>query len=449
MKVSLFVELSVPKPWDASSEAQCILDNLATVELADQVGFHGVWITEHHFLEEYAHASAPEVFLAALARTTKRIRLGHAVIQSIPLVNHPARIAERIGMLDVISGGRVELGTGEGSSVAELAGFNVDPGRKRDMWREGTKTAIRCMSETPFRGVEGEYISMPPRNVVPKPLQKPHPPLWVACTRDSTIDLASSHAIGALSFSLAGPEQASERVTRYYDGLESAIPFAASPNPNILFLGGNLVCAPTKDDAMNRIGWNSGFFGHGVAHYYTGPMHSPGRENLWQEYLDSATGRTQPLARDGSPLGGDRDDWERLAKAAKEAQLRDSAVGDVDQIRRWIERFEAAGADEIMFMLGAWNLEHDLETVEKVGTLILPAVIERDEQHVADKQRRLAPLLERIEARRVDDVSPYPDDFRFGGVPVSWTDQKVHDEIGASMREASALIQQKIDSPAQ
>ncbi|MGE3329297.1 MAG: hypothetical protein AB7N61_28200, partial [Acidimicrobiia bacterium] len=118
-------------------------------------------------------------------------------------------------------------------------------------------------------------------------------------------------------------------------------------------------------------------------------------------------------------------------------------------IRRWIERFEAAGADEIMFMLGAWNLEHDLETVEKVGKLILPAVIERDEQHVADKQRRLAPLLEQIEARRVEDVSPYPDDFRFGGVPVSWTDQKVHDEIGASMREASALIQQKIDSPAQ
>lgn len=446
VKVSLFIELSVPKPWGDTTEADRINESLVTVEAADKAGFHAVWVTEHHFLEEYAHASAPEVVLAALARTTKNIRLGHGITQTIPLINHPARIAERVSTLDIVSGGRVEFGTGEGSSVAELDGFQVDPGKKRAMWLEGTKAAIRCMSETPFRGIQGEFVTMPPRNVVPKPVQKPHPPVWVACTQESTIDLAARSAIGALSFSLFGPESATDRVTKYYSALEEAIPFTNVINPNILFTGGHLVCAPTSEEALRRIGLNSGFFGFGAAHYYTGPTHRPGQEDLWQSYLEKTAGEGQLLAADGRPLSGDRAEWERLAKATSKSSLEDSPVGNVDQVRRWIERFEAAGADEVMFFLSAWNLEHDLETIELVGKHILPAVMERDAVHVAEKAKRLAPIIDKIEQRRVPDESPYPADYEFGGVPLSWADKAVHDEINAAMRDGAELQKRRLES---
>ncbi|ETW91960.1 MAG: hypothetical protein ETSY2_55165, partial [Candidatus Entotheonella gemina] len=177
-------------------------------ELADQLGIEYVWEVEHHFLEEYSHSSAPEVFLAACSQRTKQIRLGHGIILTAPHYNHPARTAERVAMLDLVSNGRAEFGSGESGSMAEMGGYHIDPPLKRPMWREGLEIALRCMTETPFTGYEGTYVSMPPRNVVPKPVQKPHPPLWVACSRRETILLAAQAGIGALTFAFIDPEEA-------------------------------------------------------------------------------------------------------------------------------------------------------------------------------------------------------------------------------------------------
>ena len=96
-------------------------------ELLDQIGIDSFWLVEHHFLEEYSHSSAPEIFLAALSQRTKHLRLGHGIMHTPPSINHPARQAERIATLDIVSGGRVEFGTGEGSSAAELDAFGIDP----------------------------------------------------------------------------------------------------------------------------------------------------------------------------------------------------------------------------------------------------------------------------------------------------------------------------------
>ena len=159
---------------------------LDEVEAADKAGFSTVWLTEHHFLEEYCHSTAPEIFLAAASQRTKNIRLGFGIMHLPPAVNHPARVAERIATLDLLSNGRVEFGTGESSSVGELGGFNIDPADKRAQWEEALEVSIRCMIEEPFTGFKGEHIEMPARNVIPKPLQKPHPPVWVACTRPAT-----------------------------------------------------------------------------------------------------------------------------------------------------------------------------------------------------------------------------------------------------------------------
>src|SRR5215218_1591437 len=235
MRFGLFYEHQLPRPWDEGENEKLLTDALDQIELADRIGFDHVWEVEHHFLEEYSHSSAPEVFLAACSQRTSRIRLGHGIVQ-LPLgFNHTARIAERIATLDLISDGRVEFGTGETSSEAELGGFGVERASKRAQWSEALDAVTRMMVEEPFAGYDGEYLHMPPRNVVPKPLQKPHPPLWVACSRKETIHLAAEKGIGALSFSFINPDEARAWVTDYYATLQSdaCVPAGFAVNPNL------------------------------------------------------------------------------------------------------------------------------------------------------------------------------------------------------------------------
>src|SRR5437763_9497748 len=143
MRFGIFYEHQQPRPWGDGSTERLLNDALDQVELADELGFHNVWEVEHHFLEEYSHSSAPEVFLAAASQRTKRIRLGHGIVQLPPGFNHPARVAERIATLDLVSGGRVEFGGGESSSRMELGGFGVDREQKRSQWDEALDAITR------------------------------------------------------------------------------------------------------------------------------------------------------------------------------------------------------------------------------------------------------------------------------------------------------------------
>src|SRR5215813_15363567 len=136
MKFGIFYEHQLPRPWEPGAELRLFQHALDQVELADHLGIDYAWEVEHHFLEEYSHSSAPEVFLAAASQRTKRMRLGHGIVQLPPNFNHPARVAERIATLDLISGGRVEFGTGESGSQMELGGFGVDRDAKRAEWDE-------------------------------------------------------------------------------------------------------------------------------------------------------------------------------------------------------------------------------------------------------------------------------------------------------------------------
>src|SRR4051812_11279928 len=166
MKFGIFYEHQLPRPWDAEDEHKLLKDALDQVELADRLGIDYVWEVEHHFLEEYSHSSAPEVFLATASQRTSRIRLGHGIVALPHQYNHTARIAERVATLDLISDGRVEFGTGETSSEAELGGFGVERASKRDQWNEALDAVTRMFVEEPFAGYDGEYLKMPPRNVV-------------------------------------------------------------------------------------------------------------------------------------------------------------------------------------------------------------------------------------------------------------------------------------------
>src|SRR3954462_5763856 len=143
MRFGIFYEHQMPRPWEDGAHERLLRDALDQVELADRVGFDYVWEVEHHFLEEYSHSSAPEVFLAAASQRTKRIRLGHGIVQIPPQANHPARVAERIATLDLISDGRLEFGTGESSSQAEFGGLLLERAQKRQMWDDALDAITR------------------------------------------------------------------------------------------------------------------------------------------------------------------------------------------------------------------------------------------------------------------------------------------------------------------
>src|SRR5436190_18551951 len=216
MKFGIFYELQLPKPWGPDDERQLVQDALAQVELADRLGLDYAWAVEHHFLEEYSHCSASDVFLAAAAARTKRIRLGHGIRQVIPNYNHPARTAEAIAMLDLVSNERAELGIGEGATRLELGGFNIPAKEKRAMSLEAAEQIANMMVMTPYPGFEGRSFKFPCRNVIPKPMQKPHPPMWMACTNRDTIKIAASHGLGALAFAFIDEAEARTWSQIYY-----------------------------------------------------------------------------------------------------------------------------------------------------------------------------------------------------------------------------------------
>jgi alkanesulfonate monooxygenase SsuD/methylene tetrahydromethanopterin reductase-like flavin-dependent oxidoreductase (luciferase family) len=414
MKFGIFYEHQLPRPWEEGSEHKLLKDALDQVELADKLGIDYVWEVEHHFLEEYSHSSAPEVFLAAASQRTSRIRLGHGIVQ-LPLgFNHTARVAERVATLDLLSDGRVEFGTGESSSEAELGGFEVDRNTKRDQWEEALDAVTRMFVEEPFAGIQGKYLTMPPRNVVPKPLQKPHPPLWVACSRRETIHLAATKGIGALSFSFIEPAQAKEWVDDYYATVQSelCVPGGFAVNPQVACVI-PFMCHEDEETAIDR-GLDGGhFFGYSLGHYYVFGNHIPGKTNVWDEFQERR-----------SLLGFDRNVAAQTGQVLGAQLLQEGlgslrgAIGTPDQIRELIRGYEAAGVDQLIFVsqAGKNKHEHICESLELFAREVMPEFQDRADAHDKQKMERLARAIEAAMARRTAarEVDP---NYAFNALP--------------------------------
>jgi len=371
MKFGLFYEHQVPTPWDEGSELRVYQEALDQVELADRLGIDYVWEVEHHFLEEYSHSSAPEVFLAACSQRTKRIRLGHGVMLMSPHYNHPARAAERIAALDLVSRGRVEWGTGESASALEMEGFNQDPAQKTALWREGAEQAANMLAMTPYPGFHGRYFSMPARNVVPKPVQKPHPPMWLACSRRESIHRAARMGLGALAFAFVEPEQAAHWVQEYYDIIKSdeCVPISHTVNPNVAIVSAMSVHADeTEAIARGREGFK--FFGYSLGYVAAYGRHRPGRSELWRKFKE-----VEATIPENRGHGG---------------------IGTPDQVRAQFERYEAIGMDQIIFVqqVGNNRHEHICESLELFARELLPAFKERDAIRQQQKAEELAPYIE-------------------------------------------------------
>ena len=398
MKFGLFYEHQLPRPWTDDSEHKLLKDALEQVELADRLGIDHVWEVEHHFLEEYSHSSAPEVFLAAASQRTSRIRLGHGIVQLPFAFNHTARVAERIATLDLVSDGRVDFGTGEASSEAELGGFLIDRNRKRDQWAEALDAVTRMFVESPFAGYAGEFFEMPVREVVPKPLQKPHPPLWVACSRRETIHLAATKGIGALSFSFVEADEARHWVDDYYATIasEACVPGGFAVNPNLAVVL-PMMCHADEQTAIDRGIDGAHFFGYSLGHYYAFGSHRPGRTDIWDEFQRNreAYGFARPIAaRTGQVLGA-----QLFEKGI--GSLR-GAIGTPDQVRHLLRAYAEVGVDQVIFVSQAGTNRHEdiCESLELFAREVMPEFHEGEEAREKAKLERLAPAIEAALARR-------------------------------------------------
>ncbi|MEM7364721.1 MAG: LLM class flavin-dependent oxidoreductase [Pseudomonadota bacterium] len=396
MKFGIFYEHQLPRPWDEGVELQLFQDALDQVELADKLGIDYAWEVEHHFLEEYSHSSAPEIFLSAASQRTKNIRLGHGIRQVIPNYNHPARTAECIATLDLVSGGRVEFGTGESSAILELGGFDIPVQSKRSQYLESTEQIANMLAMDPYPGYEGEYFSMPCRNIVPKPVQKPHPPLWVACSNRETIKMAARLGIGALTFAFVDPMDAKHWVDEYYNIIKSdeCVPIGHAVNANICMVT-SFSLHHDRATAIERGLEGFEFFGYALGSLYGFGAHKPGRTNLFEQFTEQRRKRLEESPIDMTQaLGQER-----------------GGIGTPEDMRVHLRKFEEVGVDQVTFIqqAGMNKHEHICESLEIFASEVMPEFKEREADRLAAKEKELAPYIQAAMERK-QYMRPMSDD---------------------------------------
>ena len=383
MKFGVLYEHQLPRPWDGDAELAVVQQSLEQVVLADRLGVDTAWAVEHHFLEEYAHCSAPEVFLAACAARTERIRLGHGIVLMPPAYNPPARVAERLAMLDLVSRGRVDWGVGESSSRLELEGFGIDPADRRAMSLEAVEQVADMLVMEPYPGFQGRRHASP--DVVPKPVQKPHPPLWLACSNRNTIRLAARLGVGALTFTFIDAAEARQWVDDYHQTLaRECVPIGHAVNAQVAMLTG-LSCHRDGEEARRRGLDGFRFFQFALAHYYAYGQHRPGRTDLWQQFV---------AVRDElgtEVLGGGT-----------------GCIGTPAEVVRTLEGLEAAGVDQAIFIQQSGRARHEdiCDSLELFATAVLPPFREREAAGASARAAARAPHGEAALARKAPPASP-------------------------------------------
>jgi alkanesulfonate monooxygenase SsuD/methylene tetrahydromethanopterin reductase-like flavin-dependent oxidoreductase (luciferase family) len=354
MKFGLFYEMETPRPWNALSEYNIYWEALAQIELADRIGFDNVWEVEHHFLEEYSHSSAPEVFFGAVSQRTKNIRISHGV-RLLPFkFNHPIKLAEEAAVLDIISNGRVEFGTGRSTTAQELDGFSVDYDRTRAEVREALDIIVKAWTDEILE-YDGKLMKIPPRRVVPKPIQKPHPPMWMACVAPESYQMAGDRGMGVLSFSLNW-DQVQNAMAAYRASFAKRTD-QVGKLPNEAFAN-FVVCHVAENKDEEAIGIEGArWFMHNVAKLFEPLMV---KNQLYSyDYLRNL------MAMDLDP------------RDATDAQLKQHpmvVVGNPDEVNRKLEVFQKAGVDQILCFKQSGRIPHQniMHSLRRMSKHVLP-----------------------------------------------------------------------------
>jgi len=377
MRLSLAFEMQRPQVDDHA----VVEETLAQCVLADEVGFDTVWFVEHHFLTTFSGSPCPEVMFGALSRMTKRIRLGFGVV--ILPYHHPVRVAERVAMVDHLSGGRVEFGTGR-SAPYELIGMGIDPRETRAMWEESLRMIPKIWEDGLF-SAEGRFWKIPPREVRPKPYQKPHPPIWVAAQQPATYQLAAELGIGVMALSVAAPTYLAPHIKQYKERVRHTKPVGKFVNDQ--WLSATMAVCDRDNRAARDLAAKSlrTFFGpdrpylKDQTHLYEQLVASWGgvpdhlRANF-SRYLKTEGAEGAPEV---DLSGGSGQIASALWNQIDADTLVERGVlvaGDPESCLRAIAIHEEAGVDELQFLMATETVSHEaaMSSIEMFGKYVIP-----------------------------------------------------------------------------
>jgi alkanesulfonate monooxygenase SsuD/methylene tetrahydromethanopterin reductase-like flavin-dependent oxidoreductase (luciferase family) len=361
MEFGIFIQGHVPKARvdaeGADAEHNALMGEIELVKTADRTGWKYVWLTEHHFLTEYSHLSASEVFAGYLAAVTERIHIGSGIFNLNPKVNHPARVAERVALLDHLTDGRFEFGTGRGAGSREVTGFDIESTSvTKEVWDEVIREFTTMWESTEYAHdgtsfrVPYPNEKMPTRNILPKPWKQPHPPMWVACGNPPTYEKAARMGLGALGFNVSSIKEMAPMAKSYKDNIGKAEPIARYVNDNVMITNG-VVCLEDGRKAR-EVACNMGIsYLQSLVFYYHDTFPVPEGVPIWPEKFAEPT-------------------LEDIEFRIKEGYL---LCGDPDEVTKQVQQYQDVGCDQLCFGLPV-NMGWDAatETLELFGKHVLP-----------------------------------------------------------------------------
>ena len=369
MKFGLFYQIQVPKPWGPETEARRFWEALEQISYAEEKGFDSVWFSEHHFRPVWSHNSSPDLTLAAVSQRTSRIRLGIGVV--LAPIHHPLHTAARMATLDILSNGRVDVGIGRTGYPYQLTPYGSDLEDTRGMWEEFAQVLPRAWTEE-VTSYQGDYFQIPPREVLPKPLQKPHPPLWSACASESTTIRAGELGLGALVGSEGGLEKVKATVELYRNTLERTDPAAGMVNSHTALMTAGY-CHEDPELVATR--------GAELVQWYMDQQRD--RARLVWRGVDPAT--VPPdyqgyYERDMRLASGPHPGESRAEDVLE--QGRSFWVGTPEQCIRFVEDYEAMGIEQLFSLsaIGPATHEEVMNTIRLLGDHVIPHFRAREER---------------------------------------------------------------------
>jgi alkanesulfonate monooxygenase SsuD/methylene tetrahydromethanopterin reductase-like flavin-dependent oxidoreductase (luciferase family) len=351
-----------------NAEHDRLMSEVGLCEVGDRHNWKYAWFTEHHFLKEYSHISASETLMAWVLARTQNIHVASGIINVTPPVNHPARVAERVAMMDLVSGGRFEFGTGRGSSTTEMGGFGItDPEVTRDMYDEAIREIVRMWRDEPY-SYDGKFFSMPERNVLPKPYVKPHPPIWVAAGNPETFEKAARMGVGVICFTGGTPEKMAPLVETYKKHIVSAEPVGEYVNDNIAITT-SFMCLEDRDEARNYMAHSGNGRQQTLVFHYLDTFPKPPFVPEWPtEIPDPSLDTIEKGFQSGAAIVGDPDDC-------------------IQGIQKWVD----IGVDQLIMGPSGSTYPHELleRTITLFGDEVIPR-FDKDPEHSTSRYRAAA-----------------------------------------------------------
>jgi alkanesulfonate monooxygenase SsuD/methylene tetrahydromethanopterin reductase-like flavin-dependent oxidoreductase (luciferase family) len=369
VKLDLLYEIDVPKPWPGEhpwgqrkAEQEAYAEAIEQIKLADTLGFHTVWHVEHHFREGRSHSPAPEVIIGALSQATKNLRLGFGVVLMPHQFCHPVHVAEKVATADVLSGGRIEWGTGRSTPMEQTA-FHVPVEESRAEWQEAIEATVQAWREEYFE-FHGKYLDFPRRMVTPKPVQVPHPPAWMAATSDGSAAVAGKLGMGLLSFSIMQPiTKMAEHIRQYREGAKNPTPLTEVTTNKVAAY--TLVhCADSMDQAEANGIWDSVWWWYKNLAEFILEWEMP-------HLSDEEKERMFPLLK--RQIEGKFD-----PKWFSEADM--IIVGDPETCVEKMVKYAELGVDQLICYVQFGYLSHEsiMHTIELLGTKVIPELERRN-----------------------------------------------------------------------